>query len=249
MQSRHFPYRPSLLPNTTVCSTSLYIACTTLLRGCMPKRSKSGEAGAIFSIRMPASLRVQLERAAAENGRTLNKEIRARLRQSLESDKVVEGFGGRRSYAFFRLLSLLRPMDFSRKRRHWLDDRYLYAQVATAIQVVLLALEPKKGAYKPKDQPNPEFVGLQTAACVLKGVRDASWLEEMTKVAIEDVKRHFRQRDLTLFNEITNLVDFRNLADVNIESNIGEELADVLVRAPNDLLTSPITVKFKGSKT
>jgi hypothetical protein len=142
----------------------------------MPRGRKSQGAGEHLSIRVPADLREKLGRSAEKKGHSLNNEIRRRLSQSFANDEqTAAAYGDVRTKAFFRLLSFsvgLLGVHAAPRRKFWLDDRYQFRQVDTAIQALLAAFEPAKGQ-SPRSQPAPEFTGLLNATHALDAVRDS----------------------------------------------------------------------------
>jgi len=145
----------------------------------MPRGRKSQGAGDVFTIRITADLRSRLQRVADGKSGSLNNEIRRRLERSFDDDKKInERFGDLRTFAFFRLLHLVVEVVGSgrygtARSKFWLDDRYQYLQVATAIQTLLDAIEPA-GPKAPKDESPPESVGILIAEHVFGSIKAAN---------------------------------------------------------------------------
>ena len=119
---------------------------------------------ATLSTRIHASTRKALERAAAENKRTLSREIERRLRRSFDDDaKITELLGGRELFGLLQIIasSLTVVGDFAFSTRagrlgasgEWLNDPYAFDQ---ALQAVVAVLE----AVRPPGDPSPPDIGV-----------------------------------------------------------------------------------------
>lgn len=153
-------------------------------RGRKPKGEYPDKVS-IISTRVTAELRQALEAARDESGRSLSQEIEGRLRQSFDIEKtIMETFGDRRTYAFFRTLAGVTDALWNPEKpdRFWLDDPYQYNQAVTAIRSVLEVLRPEGETSLESDsellQAAAELQGRERAANILEAVRNAdpaSW--------------------------------------------------------------------------
>ena len=124
----------------------------------MGKRGPQASGGyadktAVLSTRITGGLRLALEEAAQESGRTLSSEIEHRLRRSFDNDNVVETLGGRQLYAILRAISatmmvvgtgwLSAASNKSRQHLLWLNDPAAFDEVVQGTNAVLQTLRPK----------------------------------------------------------------------------------------------------------
>jgi hypothetical protein len=131
-------------------------------RGRPTKDAKAKRA--IFSTRITAELRVALERAAKDSGKSLSNEIEARLLRSFEHEaeikRVLAAFGGEQNYAVLRFIAeVIRRIDAATGRR-WTDDPWSFNQVRQAIAYLLDEWRPDGDVVKPATLPrfNPERI-------------------------------------------------------------------------------------------
>lgn len=74
-------------------------------RGRPRKPAKPGIRNMI-GFRVPAELKIRLEKAAEESGRSISQEAEIRLEKTFDSDDaIVETFGGKKSFAIMRLFA------------------------------------------------------------------------------------------------------------------------------------------------
>ena len=115
----------------------------------MARKKRDEGAGANFSVRLPSELRDSLEAEARKKGKSLNHEIRVRLTQSFDRNQDLVGrFGGKQSYAVWRLLSCLPFQGLTEAEQSevgdsWLHDLSQFKKVETATKVVLAAISPE----------------------------------------------------------------------------------------------------------
>jgi hypothetical protein len=90
-----------------------------------------------ISIRFPARIFSELERAATEGGRSLAEEINARLALSLYQNEAHEkAFGGKETHDLLWLIARVLT-GLSQLGNHWLKDPYLFNQGEEAIAEIL----------------------------------------------------------------------------------------------------------------
>lgn len=192
---------------------------------------KSEGAGNVLSIRIDDELRKRLQQAADEKGHSLNKEIRLRLeRASRDEWRIHQFFGDPKTYFFFRLLHLAVRMlgqYGARRRKFWLDDRYQYVQVATAIKTTLDALEPA-GPRHVRGEADPETVGHMIAGHVFESIKaeDHNWPE--------------RLKDLKDILEST--------FEPDVYAGVRQFLGDYLERAPSNVILAGLRRRHGGKK-
>jgi len=211
-------------------------------------RQRSDSAGEVFSTRLPPELRARLQRAADKKGHSLGNEIRNRLIRSFDVDtRIAESFGDRRTYAFFRLLDLCRPLMKSSEKKargHWLDDRDQYAQVEWALRLILLVLAPKRRKrHQPKEHMNSAVAGVMIAGGALAAVKDPLG----TFARREKMTKELREFGYEIFPETRPqepIAQKQRIAalEMNREINIHDVLGDVLKRAPDVLARSPAVI-------
>ncbi len=118
-------------------------------RGPQPRGQYGGknERTAVFSSRLQPETRRQLEAAAKASGRSLTQELEHRLRRTFsEEDVDLQLYGTRQNAAIVNLIgatiqSVLRA-DSSGRKHDWLKEQWLFDDVMTAIQHVLLWFRP-----------------------------------------------------------------------------------------------------------
>ena len=145
----------------------------------MARNKRDEGAGANFSVRLPSGLRASLETEARKKGKSLNHEIRVRLAQSFDRDQaLVERFGGKQSYAVWRLLSCLPFQGLTEEEQSevgdsWLHDLSQFKKVETATRVVLAAISPEalSGDVAP---PKSLIAGFWLAEQILRGLKDGA---------------------------------------------------------------------------
>jgi hypothetical protein len=151
-----------------------------MARGRRPQGNYKGKAK-VLSTRITTELREAIEASADAKGHSLSQEIEHRLRRSFDEDQnIIERFGNRRNYAVLRLISsymdaMHNPTNLEAS---WLDDPYVFAQLAKAIIVMLDQLRPPGDPTPPISSalalaPNT-YQGDQVAAYLLQAVKDAS---------------------------------------------------------------------------
>jgi hypothetical protein len=116
-------------------------------------KGEFGDKSAVLSTRISADLRAWLEKAKAESGLTLSREIEFRLRRTFTVDETIkESFGSRRNRALMKMLSMAmettsRPDSSS--ERDWMDDPWLFDQVVRTLNNILRAIRPPGEAESP----------------------------------------------------------------------------------------------------
>lgn len=140
----------------------------------------------VFSTRITADLREQLDNAAKDRGHSLSQEVEHRLRRSFLNDREVTSiFGNRRNYAVLRLISTLMEAirNPANPNADWLDDPHAYDQLLQAIAQVLGALRPSGGvaaASQSARETHPEIPAMLVDA---EGIIAAWLLLNLTKWA------------------------------------------------------------------
>jgi hypothetical protein len=108
-------------------------------RGRKPEEARKSKP---ISIRFPAHIFSELERAAAEGGRSLAEEINARLVLSLHQNEAREkAFGGTETQVILLLIARVLT-GLSQLGNHWLKDPYLFNQAEEAIAEILDVKRP-----------------------------------------------------------------------------------------------------------
>lgn len=123
-------------------------------RGRKPKGEFSDNS-TILSIRLRADTRAALEAACEKSGRPLGQEIQWRVvRTFVEDEKIADGFGSRREYRFFRVLSEAVRMTVERESllpveqreaaegKSWLDEPEKYHRAMHACMAIFRTLSP-----------------------------------------------------------------------------------------------------------
>lgn len=109
------------------------------------------ENSTILSIRLQAETRRLLEEACEKSGRPLGQEIQWRVRRTFAEDQsIVETFGSRREYRFFRIIADSIRMAVDQEdsprgeadKRSWLDDPEKFHRAMHACTAVFRMLTP-----------------------------------------------------------------------------------------------------------
>ena len=119
-------------------------------RGPQPK----GEYGrkiartAVLSTRLQPDTRARLVQAAKASGRSMSQELEHRLHRTfIDDDKAVEFYGSQQTAAVVKLIGATIQSTAARdsmKRKHdWLNEQWLFDDVMTAIEYVLLLFRPE----------------------------------------------------------------------------------------------------------
>jgi hypothetical protein len=150
-----------------------------MTRGRRPQGNYKGKSK-VLSTRITTEIREAIEASARAKGHSLSQEIEHRLRRSFDEDQsMIERFGGRRNYSVLRLISsymdaMHNPINLEAS---WLDDPYIFAQLARAIMVMLDQLRPAGDPMPPITSAlalAPDtYQGDQIAAHLLQAVKDA----------------------------------------------------------------------------
>src|SRR5216684_140146 len=115
-----------------------------MARGRRPQGNYKGK-DKVLSTRITAELREAIEASSRAKDHSLSQEIEHRLRRSFSEDQnIMERFGNRRNYAVLRLISSYMDVihNPTNLEASWLDDPYVFAQLAKAIMVVFDQLRP-----------------------------------------------------------------------------------------------------------
>src|SRR5437773_51710 len=87
-------------------------------------------------VRLRSELRVRLEKAAAQNGVTLSREIEARLALSFEqTQKMHEMFGDQKTFRLMQQIATAVGMIQEQTKEKWWEDRFTFDLVQDAIEV------------------------------------------------------------------------------------------------------------------
>jgi hypothetical protein len=117
-------------------------------KGATPKGEFVGKS-AVFSTRIRPDLRIKLEKAAKDSGRSVSQEVEFRLRRSFTDDeKIAEMFFDRTTFALMRMVALaihLNPLP--ENNRSWLEDPEQFESAIAAALNVLEAVRPGKVDY------------------------------------------------------------------------------------------------------
>ena len=98
---------------------------------------------ASLGFRPTPELRLELERAAQENGRSVSKEIESRLENSfLDEDSRNREFGGKALRALFRMLGAAAEIAEARTNKSWDKDQETYLTVKYAWEQLIRSLRP-----------------------------------------------------------------------------------------------------------
>jgi hypothetical protein len=151
-----------------------------MARGRRPQGNYKGK-GKVLSTRITAELREAIEESSRTNGLSLSQEIEHRLRRSFDEDQsIIKIFGNRRNYAVLRLISSYMAVihNPTNLEASWLDDPFVFAQLAKAIMVMLDQLRPPGDPTPPISSAlalAPDtYQGDQVAAHLLQAVKEAS---------------------------------------------------------------------------
>jgi hypothetical protein len=115
------------------------------IRGQPPRGPYAGKSS-VIAWRVRPETRVDIERAAKANGRSMSQEVEHRLKRSFAEDTdIIQIFGGERNYAVMRLVASIiesiRPASAS--KTDWLDDPALFDRALEGISAVLAQIRPK----------------------------------------------------------------------------------------------------------
>lgn len=110
-----------------------------------------------FSIRIPGTLRDQLDAEALNHKKSRNEEIEVRLQQSLTIDsEIKKRLGGNGTALIMQLIveGILLIESASRRgspdASHWFDDRFMFEHVQSMIETVLDQFKPTGRKAVPK---------------------------------------------------------------------------------------------------
>ena len=114
-------------------------------RGPAPKGDYAGKSK-VLSTRITPETRTHLEAASKATGRSLSQEIEHRLARTFRDDRQIESvFGSRRNFMLMRLIAAIAATPHNPKHpgADWLDDPFLFDQVAQSISVLLPLVRPQ----------------------------------------------------------------------------------------------------------
>lgn len=113
--------------------------------GPAPKGEHVGKS-AVFSTRIRADLRAQLDAAAKASGRSLSQEVENRLRSSFKYDeRLADQFGSVRDAFVMKLIASalqVAAKNPDRPNVSWLDDPTAFRQAMRTLGAVLEAIRP-----------------------------------------------------------------------------------------------------------
>ena len=143
-------------------------------------KGEFGDKSAVLSTRISADLRAWLEKAKAESGLTLSREIEFRLRRTFTVDETIkESFGSRRNRALMKMLSMAmettsRPDSSS--ERDWMDDPWLFDQVVRTLNNILRAIRPPGEAESPSSRCRTNWLAEPANTCRIRALSNCCFM-------------------------------------------------------------------------
>lgn len=158
-----------------------------------PERAKSQQ----INVRVTASLRADLDAAAAKSRRNLSDEIANRLSESLTRADDWRPFGSRENYAACRLIA-----EFMQVLRHetgesWIRDAWAKEQLKAGISTILDLIGPSEMPERPEVSGlSPEEVdetGARLAQILVAVMKNSQASTRLLSHLASDLRLHSRR--------------------------------------------------------